>query len=108
MLTIKNLERLKNKVIGNTGYYVEAIRPVVATDIQPPYESKNLYWIEITNRKQAIILHLEREGFDTGTRMKIYELKLGQNYINLTKFQLRNMDIVLDRINKLVLEQYVP
>lgn len=108
MLTIENFQRLKGKVIGNTGYYVADIKPVVSTDIKPPYESTDWYWIEITNRKQAMVLHLDRMGFATGRRIRLYELKLGQNYINLNKFELRNMDVVLDKINQLVLEQYVP
>jgi hypothetical protein len=108
MLTIQNFQRLKGKVIGSTGYYVHDIKPVLATDVQPPYESKDLYWIEITNRKQVMVLHLDRIGFATGRRIRLYELKLGQNFINLNKFELRNMDVVLDKINKLVLEQYVP
>jgi len=29
MLTIENFQRLKGKVIGITGYYVESIKPVV-------------------------------------------------------------------------------
>jgi hypothetical protein len=108
MLTIKNVERLKNKVIGKTGYYVSDIKPVVMTNIKAPYESTHVYMIEITNRMQVIMAQLNRDGFSIGNRMKLYELKLGQNYINLNKFKLRNMDLVVDRINKLVLEQYVP
>lgn len=108
MLTIENFQILKGKVIGNTGYYVADIKPVKATDMQPPYKNRNLYWIELTNRKHFLMFELDREGFATGSRMKLYELKLGKDYINLTKFQLRNMDMVLDKINKLVLQQYLP
>jgi hypothetical protein len=107
MLTIENFQRLKGKVIGGTGYYVNDIKPIVAQDMNTKVDSY-LYLIELTNRKQFLLISLSREGFATGRRMKLYELKLGQDYINLTKFQLRNMDMVVDRLNKLVLEQYVP
>ena len=107
MLTIENFQRLKGKVIGITGYYVESIKPVVLMDTKT-LENTHWYMIELTNRKQFLMLQLDRTGFATGTRMKLYELKLGQNYINLTKFQLRNIDIVVDKLTKLVLEQYVP
>ena len=107
MLTIENFQRLKGKVIGITGYYVESIKPVVLMDTKT-LENTHWYMIELTNRKQFLMLQLDRTGFATGTRMKLYELKLGQNYINLTKFQLRNIDIVVDKINKLILEQYAP
>ena len=105
MLTIENFQRLKGKVIGNTGYYVEKINPVVSLSMNSNVKH-HLYWIELTNRKQSLMLQLDRTGFATGTRMKLYELKLGQNYINLTKFQLRNIDKVVDKLTKLVLEQY--
>ena len=100
MLTIENVQRLKGKVIGKTGYYVQSIKPVVMTNIKAPYESTHCYLIEITNRMQVIMLQLNREGFSIGNRMKLYELKLGQNYINLNKFKLRNLDLVIEYINK--------
>jgi hypothetical protein len=107
MLTIENFQRLKGKVIGGTGYYVNDIKSIVAQDMNTKVDSY-LYLIELTNRKQFLLISLSREGFATGRRMKLYELKLGQDYINLTKFQLRNMDMVVDKIKQLVLEQYVP
>ena len=107
MLTIENFQRLKGKVIGITGYYVESIKPVILMDTKT-LENTHWYMIELTNRKQSLMVQLDRTGFATGTRMKLYELKLGQNYINLTKFQLRNMNKVVDKLTKLVLEQYVP
>jgi hypothetical protein len=107
MLTIENVQRLKGKVIGQTGYYVESIKPVILMDTKT-LENTHWYFIEITNRKQTMLVQLDRTGFDTGSRrLKLYELKLGQNYINLNKFQLRNMDLVINNINKLILEQYV-
>ena len=108
MLTIENVQRLKGKVIGKTGYYVNDIKPVVLVDTKAPFGSTHSYMIEITNRIQFIMVQLNREGFSIGNRMKLYELKLGQNYINLNKFKLRNMDLVIENINKLVLGQYVP
>ena len=107
MLTIENFQRLKGKVIGITGYYVESIKPVILMDTKT-LENTHWYMIELTNRKQSLMVQLDRTGFATGTRMKLYELKLGQNYINLTKFQLRNMNKVVDKLTKLVLEQYIP
>lgn len=105
MLTIENYNRLKGKVIGNTGYYVSGILPVANVDTATT-QKRSFYWIEITDRKHIVKIELDREGFATGRRMKLYELKLGRNYINLTKFQLRNIDVVVDKINQLVLEKY--
>lgn len=108
MLTIVNIQRLRNKVIGKTGYYVSDVKPVVMTNIKPPYESTHSYMIEITNRMQVVLVELDRVGFGTGSELKLYELKLGQNYINLTKYQLRNMDLVINKINELLLEHWLP
>ena len=108
MLTIENVQRLTGKVIGKTGYYVQSIKPVVMTNIKAPYESTHCYLIEITNRMQVIMLQLDRIGVLADTRLRLYELKLGQNYINLNKFQLRNMDLVINNINKLLLEDWLP
>ena len=106
MLTIENYERLKGKVIGKTGYYVDKIQAVDLLFSNEP--SSHFYHIELTNRNSYLIVRLNREGFSIGNRMKLYEMKLGQNYINLNKYKLRNMDVVIDNINKLVLGEYIP
>ena len=106
MLTIENYERLKGKVIGSTGYYVDKIEAVELLFSNQP--SSYFYHIELTNRNNYLIVRLDRVGFSIGNRMKLYEMKLGQNYIHLNKFQLRNIDLVINNINKLVLGQYVP
>ena len=106
MLTIENYERLKGKVIGKTGYYVDKIQAVDLLFSNEP--SSHFYHIELANRNNYLIVRLNREGVSIGNRMKLYEMKLGQNYINLNKYKLRNMDVVIDNINKLVLGEYVP
>ena len=106
MLTIENYERLKGKVIGKTGYYVDKIQAVDLLFSNEP--SSHFYHIELANRNNYLIVRLNREGVSIGNRIKLYELKLGQNYINLNKYKLRNMDVVIDNINKLVLGEYVP
>ena len=103
MLTIQNYKKLKN-VLFKTGYHVSDVKPIVLVNPKT-FERTYWYFIEITNRKQTMLVQLDRTGFMTGDRLKLYELKLGQNYINLNKFQLRNMDLVINNINKLILEQ---
>jgi len=58
----------------------------------------------IVDGKQTLVNEVELAD----TRLRLYELKLGQNYINLNKFQLRNMDLVINNINKLLLEDWLP
>ena len=104
MLTIENYKKLKN-VLFQTGYYVSDVKPIMLVNPKT-FEKTHWYFIEITNRTQTMLVQLDRIGFDTGSRrLKLYEMKLGQNYINLNKFQLRNMDLVINNINKLILEQ---
>ena len=106
MLTIQNYKKLKN-VLFQTGYHVSDVKPVVLTNTKT-LENTHWYFIEITNREQTMLVQLDRTGFDTGSRrLKLYELKLGQNYINLNRYELMDMNIVVDKINKLILEQYV-
>ena len=107
MLTIENVQRLKNKVIGKTGYYVSDVMPVVLVNPET-FESTHFYHIELANRNNYLIVRLNREGVSIGNRMKLYEMKLGQNYINLNKFKLRNMDLVIENINKLLLQHWLP
>ena len=109
MLTIENFQRLKGKVIGQTGYYVQTINPVVMTDIKAPYESTHWYLIEITNRKQVIMVSLNRESEMVNELWEAYEMTLGANCKQtITKYELRNMNKVVDKLTKLVLEQYIP
>ena len=108
MLTIQNVERIRYKVIGNTVYYVSDIKPVALMDTEKPYKTTHCYLIELTNRHQFIMLQLDREGFLADNRLRLYEMKLGRNKINLNKFQLRNMDLVINNIKELLLEQWLP
>ena len=106
MLTIENYERLKGKVIGSTGYYVDKIQAVELLFSNEP--SSHFYHIELANRNNYLIVRLNRVGVSIGNRMKLYEMKLGQNYINLNKYKLRNMDVLIDNINKLLLQDWLP
>ena len=105
MLTIQNYKKLKN-VLFKTGYHVSDVKPVVLTNTKT-LENTHWYFIEITNRKQTMLVQLDRTGFLTGTEFILYELKLGQTYITINRYELMDMNIVVDKINKLILEQYV-
>ena len=105
MLTIENYKKLKN-VLFKTGYHVSDVKPVVLTNTKT-LENTHWYFIEITNRKQTMLVQLDRTGFLTGTEFILYELKLGQTYITINRYELMDMNIVVDKINKLILEQYV-
>ena len=105
MLTIQNYKKLKN-VLFKTGYHVSDVKPVVLTNTKT-LENTHWYFIEITNRKQTMLVQLDRTGILTDTEFILYELKLGQTYITINRYELMDMNIVVDKINKLILEQYV-
>ena len=108
MLTIENFQRLKGKVIGITGYYVESIKPVGLLDMNST-KQEHLYMIELTNRKQSLMVQLNREAEMVNELWEAYEMTLGANCKQtITKDELRNMNKVVDKLTKLVLEQYVP
>ena len=107
MLTIENFQRLKGKVIGITGYYVESIKPVILMDTKT-LENTHWYMIELTNRKQSLMVQLNRES-EMVNGLRLYEMTLGANCKQtITKYELRNMNKVVDKLTKLVLEQYIP
>ena len=107
MLTIENFQRLKGKVIGITGYYVESINPVVSLSMNSNAKH-HLYWIELTNRQQSLMVQLKRES-EMVNGLRLYDMTLGANCKQtITKYELRNMNKVVDKLTKLVLEQYVP
>lgn len=107
MLTIENFQRLKGKVIGITGYYVESINPFVSLSMNGNPDA-HLYLIELTNRKQSLIVSLNRES-EMVNGLRLYEMTLGANSKQtITKYELRNMNKVVDKLTKLVLQQYVP
>jgi len=133
MLTIENISKINGyslNVKGNSYYFkgwdnttsdvahftlkddvsasnpIESIKPVILMDTKT-LENTHWYMIELTNRKQFLMLQLDRIGFLTGTEFILYELKLGQTYITINRYELMDMNIVVDKINKLILEQYV-
>jgi hypothetical protein len=62
MLEIKNIDKIKNKVIGSTGYYVDKIEPVELSFSNEP--SSHFYHIELANQKKYIIVRLNRDKIE--------------------------------------------
>ena len=107
MLTIENFQRLKGRVIGLTGYYVSDIKPVEFMDIRT-YEQVYYYMIELTNRQKSIIVQLSRQS-EMVNGVSLYDMTLGAHCKQtITKYELRNTDIVVNSITQLVLQQYIP
>lgn len=90
MLEIKNREKIKYKVIGDTGFYINEIK-----------ESNELdsYIVEITDRKHITYMALNRL-FDTTHRG--YELKFNNRREYLSSNEIRNMDEFIKCISYMI------
>ena len=90
MLTIQNYERLKGKVIGKTGYYVDKIQAVELLFSNEP--SSHFYHIELKNHKDYIILRLDRIAGWNG----MYELSKGVKKVHIGLEELKDMKGLID------------
>ena len=98
MLTIYNLNRIQQKTLGKKNFYVERIIEIFDIDPVTAKLSNHRYRIEITNRKYAMAVFLDRMPvineqnyyrlYDAGNGIPIY----------LTIGEIKNMDKFLDKI----------
>ena len=98
MLTIHNLDRIKQKTLGKKNFYVESIIEIFDIDPVTAKLSNHRYRIELTNREYAMNVFLDRTPvineqnyyrlYDAGNGIPIY----------LTIGEIRNMDKFLDKI----------
>ena len=78
MLTIQNIDILKNKTISYP-YYVKGITPVILYEPMT-FNSLSSYHIELTNNKETLLMKLQREIDETGYG---YELRMGTKAVVL-------------------------
>ena len=90
MLEIKNIDKIKNKVIGSTGYYIDKIQAVELLFTNEP--SSHFYHIELTNRKAYIIVRLDRVAGWNG----MYELSKGVKKVHIGIDELKDMKGLID------------
>jgi hypothetical protein len=77
MLTIENIQRLKNKTLGNSFYYVDSIREIFDLDPKGFNIHDRRYQIDITNRTytKTIMLNRETADWDGGKYYKLFSSK---------------------------------
>lgn len=100
MITIENINRIEQKPLGKKNFYVA--RVTQGNGIINPYtfEREHRYIFELSNRKYAITVVLDRDEHDTDT----YRLRSSNgNVVYLTKKSIRNMDIFLDKLRLVAL-----
>jgi hypothetical protein len=100
MLTIKNLNKLNNKTLGKKNFYVARIEEQFSIDNIAYTASEYQYKFELSNRKYAITVTLNRDEWNTNT----YKLQSSTgNRLYITLLDIRNMDIFIDKLRLVAL-----
>ncbi len=100
MLTIKNLNKLNNKTLGKKNFYVERVEEQFSIDGHTYTAVEHQYKFELSNRKYAITIVLNRNEWNTNT----YKLQSSTgNTLYITLLDIRNMDIFIDKLRYVAL-----
>ena len=100
MITIENINRIEQKPLGKKNFYV--VRAEMSNPILNPvtFQKEERYIFELSNRKYAITVVLDRDEWNTDT----YRLRSSNgNTVYLTKKSIRNTDIFLDKLRLVAL-----
>jgi hypothetical protein len=104
MLTIQNINKLEHKTLGKKNFYVERVEQKFDMDGAMFTTKNHKYIFELSNRKYAITVTLNREA--EGEDELKYEYKLRSSngnilYINIS--DIRNLDKFLDKLRYVAL-----
>ncbi len=95
MLTIKNINKLNNKTLGKKNFYVERVEEQFSIDGHTYSAVEHQYKFELSNRKYAITIVLNRNEWNTNT----YKLQSSTgNTLYITLLDIRNMDKFIDKL----------
>ena len=102
MLTIYNLNRIQQKTLGKKNFYVDRIIEIFDIDPITAKLSNHRYRIEITNRKYAMAVFLDRMPvINEQNYYRLYAIVGIPIY--LTIGEIRNIDKFLDKIRLVAL-----
>ena len=91
MLTIQNIDKLKNKIISYP-YYVKDITTTILYEPMT-FVAFNLYYIEVTDNKETLLFKLNR---DMDMINYGYEMKMGNRIVHMSKEDLECMDGLIE------------
>ncbi len=95
MLTIKNINKLNNKTLGKKNFYVARVEEQFSIDGHTYSAVEHQYKFELSNRKYAITIVLNRNEWNTNT----YKLQSSTgNTLYITLLDIRNMDKFIDKL----------
>ena len=100
MLTIQNINKIVNKSLGKKNFYVARVEEQFSIDNITYGPSHHQYKFELSNRKYAITVTLNRDEWNTNT----YKLQSSTgNILYITLLDIRNMDIFIDKLRLVAL-----
>jgi len=100
MLTIQNTNKILHKTLGKKNFYVERVEEKFDMDGAMFTTRNHKYIFELTNRKYAITVTLNRDEWNTNT----YKLQSSTgNILYITLLDIRNMDIFIDKLRLVAL-----
>ena len=97
MLTIKNLNKLNNKTLGKKNFYVARIEEQFSMDNTNLLAVEHQYKFELSNRKYAITVTLDRGA----KQFVVSHYKLTSstgNVLYITGKEISNIDIFIDKL----------
>jgi hypothetical protein len=98
MLTIENLNKLNNKTLGKKNFYVARIEEQFSIDNKNLLAGEHQYKFELSNRKYAITVTLDREGSSIQHEM-VYKLFSSTGHVLYVMHrEINNMDIFIDKL----------
>ena len=101
MLTIQNTNKILHKTLGKKNFYVARIEDSIIYDPMT-FSRQSRYIFELSNRKYAITVTLEREPAQNAQKNELaiyFKLHSSTGHIcYITEKQISNMDIFIDKL----------
>ena len=105
MLTIQNTDKIVNKALGKKNFYVERVEQKFDFG-HTGYNltANNKYVFELSNRKYAITVTLEREPAQKNELGMYFKLHSSTGHIYyITEKEISNIDIFIDKLRYVAL-----
>ena len=103
MLTIQNTNKILHKTLGKKNFYVARIEDSIIYDPMT-FSKQSRYIFELSNRKYAITVTLEREPAQKNELGIYFKLHSSTGHIYyITEKEISNIDIFIDKLRYVAL-----
>lgn len=103
MLTIQNTNKILHKTLGKKNFYVARIEDSIIYNPMT-FDRESRYIFELSNRKYAITVTLEREPAQKNELGMYYKLHSSTGHIYyITEKEISNIDIFIDKLRYVAL-----